>query len=62
MITSDILQSVGYSMERAYKKTRSQGEAVEKVRDEFPDIDLNILWAMWYAIDAYVDINVNPNE
>ena len=50
-------QKIAYEMERAYKKYRTQGEAIESVKDKHPDTDLNILWAMWYAIDAYIDIN-----
>ena len=44
-----------YEMQEAYTKTITQGEAVEKVKDKNPLANLNILWAMWAAIDAYVD-------
>ena len=44
-----------YEMQEAYTKTITQGEAVKKVRDKNPLAGLNILWAMWAAIDAYVD-------
>ncbi len=38
----------------AYVETRSQGEAIERVKDICPDADANELWDMWAAIDAYV--------
>ena len=41
-------------MRGAYGCNKTQGEAVEFVSDKCPSADLNILWAMWLAIDAYV--------
>lgn len=49
-------QEIAYTMQEAYKKTKTQGNAVEKVKDKYPKTDLNILWAMWQAIDAYIEI------
>ena len=52
------IQDIAYAMEEAYRKFKTQGEAVEYVMDKYPDTDVNILWAMWYAIDACTDINL----
>ena len=51
------LREIAYAIEESYREKKTQGEAIEFVKDNFPDADLNILWAMWYAIDAYVDVN-----
>ena len=53
------MQRLAYAMERAYNATSTQGDATQRVADEFPDMDIpaGILGAMWKAIDAYVDIN-----
>lgn len=52
------LQDLAYAMELAYRYLHTQGEAVEQVKKQYPNADINILWAMWYAIDAYVDKNL----
>ena len=49
---------MSYDMVKAYEKNETQGEAVEYIKNRYPTVDLNILWAMWMAIDAYVDQNV----
>ena len=46
------LQKLSGQMVDAYNSANSQGEAVEAVKDKNPEADLNILWAMWYAVDA----------
>lgn len=46
-----------YELQRAYRETSTQGEAIERVKDKYPDADLNILWWMWLAIDAYKDMS-----
>jgi hypothetical protein len=51
------IAEIAYSMQEAYQIEKTQGEAIEKVKNKHPAADLNILWAMWAAIDAYVDIN-----
>ena len=48
-----------YEMQEAYTETETQGKAVEKVKDKNPLADLNILWAMWAAIDAYADVGTD---
>ena len=47
------LRSISCEMARAYDNKDTQGEAVEYVKDKFPGADVNLLWAMWTAIDAY---------
>lgn len=56
-MNNDELVKLAYSMEQAYMQRKTQGEAIEQVRDEHTGADLEILWAMWAAIDAYVDVN-----
>jgi hypothetical protein len=51
------ITDIAYEMQEAYVKEKTQGAAIERVKDRFPNADLNTLWAMWAAIDAYVDIN-----
>ena len=51
------IQEIAYEMEKAYKTNKTQGEAVEDVKKAYPEADVNLLWAMWSAIDAYIDIN-----
>ena len=53
----DEYEKIAYAMQKAYRQTKTQGEAVERVKDEFPNANVEILWHMWQAIDAYVDIN-----
>jgi hypothetical protein len=48
-------QDIAYQMVDAYTQTETQGAALEEVKDAIPDADMNILLAMWCAIDAYVD-------
>jgi hypothetical protein len=48
---------LAYQMEEAYKNTKSRGAAIVFVKDRNEDADLNILNAMWLAIDAYIDKN-----
>lgn len=50
------ITELAYAMQEAYIKKKTQGEAIEQVKDKYPSADLNILWSMWAAIDAYVDI------
>jgi hypothetical protein len=51
------MTEIAYDMQEAYQKQKTQGEAIEVVVNKHSSIDINILWAMWVAIDAYVDIN-----
>lgn len=37
----------------AYIKTKSIGEALEEVRKDIPNADLNMIWNMWEAIDEF---------
>ena len=50
------IEALAYHMAVAYNKTTTQGAAVEMVFDKNKDADVNILWAMWLAIDAHCDI------
>lgn len=49
------LKDVAYRMAEAYRMTKTQGDALEYVKNDYPDIDSGILWVMWIAIDAHVD-------
>ena len=51
------MKELAYDMVTAYREKSTQGEAIEAVKDKHKDSDLNILWWMWSAIDAYSDIN-----
>ena len=57
METRDEIRKLAYDMEQAYATMKTQGEAVEWVKDRNSTADLNILWAMWWAIDVYVDMH-----
>ena len=46
-------------MEAAYRNNKTQDTAVGQVKIKYTQADINILEAMWAAIDAYVDINTN---
>lgn len=50
------IQDIAYEMQDAYKKTKNQKDAIDKVLWNNPDIDPNILCGMWAAIDAYEDM------
>ncbi len=52
IITKEIIDN----LVAAYRYCDTQGEAIEKVKDKFPECDLNILWAMWSTIDIYLDL------
>lgn len=47
---------LAYEMQEAYTNFNTQGEAVGYVKQKNETADLNILWAMWMAIDAYKDM------
>ena len=50
------ITALAYEMQAAYHNEKTQGAAIESVKKDSPYADLNILWAMWAAIDAYVDM------
>ena len=50
------ISEIAREMAKAYRWPTTKGAAVEKVKDKFPEADLNILWTVWEAIDAYVDM------
>lgn len=56
-IDRERMQDAAYAMEKAYKETNCLGDATHKVFKEFDDLPPYSLTAMWYAIDAWVDIN-----
>ena len=45
------------AMTTAYMTKKTQGEAVKYIKAAYRNADINILCAMWSAIDAYVKIN-----
>lgn len=50
------IPKIAYEMEKAYKEYSNGFDAVNAVSKKH-DIDKLIAWAMWHAIDAYVDLN-----
>lgn len=54
-----IIEILAYAMEAAYRNNKTQDTAVGQVKIKYTQADINILEAMWAAIDAYVDINTN---
>ena len=52
------LVELAYDMELKYKTYRTKDEAIEQMKEDNAYIDSEIIEAMWYAIDAYVDINI----
>jgi hypothetical protein len=48
------MEEIAYEMVKAYGNYKTQGQAVEAVLGVHPNADLNILQAMWSAIDAYI--------
>lgn len=50
-----MLSQASYDMAQAYTEVKTRDEVVLKVSKIFPDIPINVLEAMWLAIDAYVD-------
>ena len=53
------IRAMAYEIQSAYIENKTRGEAIDRVKEKLPHADLNILWAMWAAIDAYVDINTH---
>lgn len=50
------VSTLAYEMEKAYRTTTTRSEAIDQVRDKSPKANLEVLLAMWAAIDAWVDI------
>lgn len=53
----DELSKIAYAMKKAYKEIKSRNKAVSAVAKEYPHAGAQILRSMWFAIDAYVDLN-----
>ena len=49
---------VAYAMQDSYKANHNRENACIDVLHKFPDINIEVLRAMWDAIDAYVDMNI----
>lgn len=47
-----------YAMQDAYKSNSNRENACIDVLHKFPKEDIEVLHAMWDAIDAYVDMNI----
>lgn len=52
------IEEIAREMSEAYIDNDMMGNATKKVKDKFPTASLDMLRAMWKAIDAYVDVNV----
>ena len=53
------LTLLAYKMQEVYRiPQNTMYDAIRKVHEDFPNIKITQLEAMWKAIDAYVDINV----
>lgn len=50
------IEELAKAMYKAFHATHSVGRAVERVRESYPYADTNILWAMWYAIEAQLEM------
>lgn len=46
-----------YAMQAAYRRTSNMPDAINAVRDAYPDMEIpsNLLRGIWLAIDAYGD-------
>ncbi len=55
----ELLEKIAYSMQRAYSINNNRDNAVVDVAHEFTDADIWMLRAMWQAIDAYYDMNID---
>jgi hypothetical protein len=57
------IETLAYSIQAAYNdpNIKTGSEVVEQVKDKYQSADINILWAMFAAIDAYVDANIEAN-
>ncbi len=56
-------ETEAYAMQRAYRETTSLNQAVAQVKESHPDAPRDILEAMWWAIDAYEDMqSVYPDR
>lgn len=53
---SDAIIEAAYAMQKAYSSGEYRDPAVKSLVEMFPEIDTNTALAMWYAIDAYVDM------
>jgi len=52
----DDVTAVAYSMQAAYRNNNKFGEAATEVHDKHTGVSLDMLEAMWKAIDAYEDM------
>lgn len=62
---SEIEQSyakAAYLMSNAYECTSTQNDAVAKVKSEYDQVDTLTLIAMWKAIDAFNDTELQASE
>ena len=48
-------EKLAAGMQDAYDKTMTRDHAVDVVAAQFPTADLDVLYAMWFGIDAYVN-------
>lgn len=51
-------KDIYYAMACAYDDNNNQKKCVEAVREKFSEYDEYKLEELWYAIDAYVDMNL----
>lgn len=52
------LEETAYSMQKAYNKNNNRENACIEVNHEHPNVSWEIIRAMWQAIDAFYDMNI----
>jgi len=52
------IEEMAYFAEETYKKQNNKETIVDIIGEKYPDMGIDIIYALVYAIDAYVDINV----
>jgi len=57
-VNENEVRTIAASMQKAYNTTTNHIDAIESIRREFPSESYAVLYAMWAAIDAYVDNNI----
>jgi uncharacterized Zn finger protein (UPF0148 family) len=53
---------LAYQVQEIYRTKKPVGEAILDIKDKNKSVDLDTLWAMWYAIDAYDFYNKTAQE
>lgn len=56
-ITPEQFQKIAYCIQGAYQAHTTRESAIDYVNSRYLWADKEMLNAMWFAIDAYIDIN-----